>query len=91
MKTTVKLPHNIRMMEFLRQHGISAVPKYIKDGSLKHTWRLYSPDEKWSLELANSLNAIGFANIWGEPLNEHSGNGGYFSVFVTGHYELLKN
>ncbi len=85
------LPHNARMMQFLAQHGIEAMPKYIKDGSLKHSWRLYNLDRKWSQELADELNAIGFTNIFGEPLGIYSGNGGLFSVFVKGHYELLKD
>lgn len=85
------LPHNARMRAFLEQHNIQATPKYLFDGSLKGSWRLYNPDLKWSEELADSLNAIGFTDLWGKPLGRYSGNGGMFSVFARGHNELLKD
>lgn len=78
------------MQQFLAQHGIDAIPKYIKDGSLRGSWMLYAKDAKWTMELADSLNAIGFTNLWHDPLGQYSGNGGLFSVFVRGHDELLK-
>ena len=77
------------MMAFLAAHGIEAMPKYLVDGSQKGQWRLYNRDVRWSQELADKLNALGFTNHVGEPLDHLDGNGGMFSVFVRGHNELL--
>jgi len=92
---------NQKMQKFLKQNGIDAIPKYIKDGSLKGSWRLYGltgKDEngqpiyqKWwdNFELQNKLNSLGFTDLWGQSLKNSSGNGGDFSIFVRGHNELL--
>jgi len=78
------------MQEFLAANGIQATPKYIRTGSLKRCWSLYNPNQKWSLELAEKLNALGFKNFAGHPMDRLDGNGGVFSTFVRGHYELLE-
>ena len=80
---------NKRMQEFLLSHGVKARVKYIPDGSLKHTWRLYNPQQKWDSSLCEKLTSLGFTGLRG-PLDEYDGNGGVFSVFVRGHYELLR-
>lgn len=82
-------PENRRMQAWLAQHGIQATPKFIHEGSLRGTWRLYNLEQKWTPELAAQLNALGFTHNHGEPLGPFSGNGGIFSVFVRGHNELL--
>jgi hypothetical protein len=83
-------PENMRMKEFLKQHGIEAQPKYIFHGSLHHSWRLYNHDIKWSAQLQRKLTDLGFTGLHG-PLTQYSGNGGVFSVFVRGHNELLES
>lgn len=82
-------PENKRMQEWLLERGIDAKVKWIVDGSLKRSWRLYGKGQKWTKELADKLNELGFVNLWKEPLDIYSGNGGEFSVFVKGHEELL--
>ncbi len=91
-------PENKRMQEFLKSNGINAVPKYIATGSLAPSWRLYNritkedrglaSYQKWDMELANKLTALGFRGLHG-ALGNFDGNGGVFSVFVRGHYEFL--
>jgi len=81
---------NKRMQEFLQSHGIKARAKYLDKGSMKHTWRLYNMDKRWTPTLQDKLTSLGFTDFDGRSLNEYSGNGGLFSVFVRGHYELLK-
>ena len=83
-------PENKRMQEYLKREGITCIPKYIPDGSLKHTWRLYNLNQSWSMDLADKLMALGFKGFDNLPLGPYSGNGGIFCVFVRGHYELLK-
>ncbi len=82
------LEHNRKMQAFLASHGIEVLPKYIPDGSLKGTWRLYNKSVKWSIFLANILNSIGFRDYNGKPLGIYSGNGGIFCIFVRGHEEM---
>jgi len=82
-------PENKRMQTFLKQNGITATPKYISTGSLRRTWRLFNLKQQWSMELANKLDTLGFKDFDGKALHRFSGNGGFFSVFVRGHYELL--
>lgn len=84
------LPHNQRMKDFLASHGIRCTPKWIPDGSLKRSWRLNQKGQKWTLELAAKLNALGFTDLNHKPLGQYSGNGGMFQVFVRGHEELLE-
>ena len=96
-------PENQRMQAFLKENGIDAVPKYLDKGSCKHSWRLYGVTgekdangypiyQKWwgNKPLIAKLDALGFTNLFGEKLSDIDGNGGVFSVFVRGHYELLK-
>ena len=84
-------PENKRMKEFLMANGFARViPKYLASGSLKRCWRLYDKYQKWSLDIAKRLNDLGFMNFTGKPLDIYDGNGGMFSVFVRGHYELLE-
>ena len=94
-------PENKRMQAFLRNNGIEAVPMYIKDGSLRNSWRLYGLEGKtpegapiwvkwWdNIELQDKLNSLGFTDLWGNSLSNSTGNGGDFSIFVRGHNELL--
>ena len=83
-------PENKRMQEFLAANGIEAVPKYFSEGSMRGTWRLYNPAIKWSMELAEKLNALGFRRWDSEPLGRWDGNGGDFCAFVRGHNEFLQ-
>lgn len=82
---------NRLMIEFLRCHGIEARVKYIATGSIAGCWRLYNPNVKWhgNADLIDKLNRLEFRDFDGKPLSNFSGNGGIFSVFVRGHYELL--
>jgi len=84
-------PENARMMEFLAKHGIKCQVKYIWNGSLRGTWRLYNKNEKWTPELMKKLTDLRFKGFDRNPLTEYSGNGGVFSVFVRGHDELLED
>uniref|UniRef100_A0A6M3LUX7 Uncharacterized protein n=1 Tax=viral metagenome TaxID=1070528 RepID=A0A6M3LUX7_9ZZZZ len=92
-------PENKRMQEFLRGNGINAVPWYIFKGSMKRTWRLYGKNgkgsdlsnyQKWTPDLAEKLNGLGFRDYDGKPLGLYSGNGGVFCIFVRGHYDFLE-
>ncbi len=73
-------PENKKMKEYLKQHGISALVKYIKKGSLKGCWQLYNPDLRWTEEFMEKLEDIGFRDFDGQHLGKYSGNGGMFSV-----------
>jgi len=79
---------NKAMQEWLKSQGINCRVKYIWDGSLKHTWRLYNPNQRWNDNLRQRLTDLGFKDFDNKLLNEHSGNGGFFSVFVRGNYFL---
>ena len=82
-------PENVRMTDYLTANNITGVRvKRILKGSLGGTWRLYKPTQPWSIEVAEKLNSLGFRDFDGRMLGRHSGNGGEFSVFVTGHDEL---
>ncbi len=80
---------NTRMKEFLASHGIKATPRYLHKGSMKGTWGLYDRGTKWTPELTEQLNALGFVDYDHTPLDQYSGNGGLFQVFVRGHNEML--
>jgi len=84
-------PENKRMQEYLVNNGIYATPKYLQAGSLKGCWRLYNKKDRWSEGLVRALNGLGFTNYNGKPLDQLSGNGGMFQVFVRGHSEFLIN
>ena len=84
-------PENKRMQEFLRKNGVEAKVKYIQDGSLKKTWRLFNRSQLWSDWHIKKLTELGFTDNSNKPFTEFSGNGGMFSVFARGHYELLEN
>ena len=76
------LEHNKAMQDKLAQYGIKCRAKRIDKGSLKGSWRLYNPEIKWSQELADRFNSLGFMDFDGKPLGIYSGNGGYFAIFV---------
>jgi len=76
------------MQAFLLHHGIVCRAKYLPDGSMKHLWHLYGPG-KWTPELTAALTALGFTDFDRKPLGRFSGNGGTFSVSVSGHLEFL--
>ena len=90
---------NTKMQNFLKNNGIKATPKFIWKGSVKGCWRLYYYEKvngnniytDWynNPRLWEKLNNLGFTDIWGKPLNKHSGNGGVFSIF-TRHNTLTK-
>lgn len=97
-------PENQRMQAFLKANGIEAMPKYIKDGSCKHSWRLYGVTgerdangrpvyQRWwdNQPLIDKMNALGFVSLFNEKLDKIHGNGGMFSVLVRGHFELLQD
>lgn len=83
------LAHNKRLMDFLKANGIKATVKYLDKGSLRGCWRLYNRTVKWSLELADKLNGLGFKGFDGSPLGEFSGNAGLLCLCVRGHNEFL--
>jgi hypothetical protein len=72
------------MQAFLKENGITTKVKFIADGSLKSTWRLYNPKIKWfdNPELWELLNHLGFRDFDGTTLTRFSGNGGIFSIFA---------
>ena len=82
-------PENQRMQDFLRKHGINCHAKFVWTGSLKGTWRLWAKGKPWTPVLADQLTALGFRDFDSRILGNYSGNGGRFSVFVRGHYELV--
>lgn len=84
-----KRPEHARMQAWLKEHGIEASVKYFRDGSMRGCWSFYNGAVNWSLELAEKLNGLGFLDYDHKPLGTFSGNGGVFSVFVTGHDEIL--
>jgi len=57
--------------------------KYIKDGSMKGTWRMNSKKVNWynNFELHNSLKTL-FVDFDKDELDNFSGNGGLFSIFA---------
>ena len=83
-------PENVRMKRFLADNGIQCRVKYIADGSLQGTWRLYDPSRSWTPILADRLDALGFRTHLCQRLGNYNGNGGRFAVFVRGHNELLR-
>lgn len=87
------LEHNQNMQNFLKRHGIDAVPFRIDKGSMRGTWRLvgkanrksenwHEKYQKWTPELEAKLNGLGFLDYDGKTLHKFSGNGGTFCVFV---------
>ena len=87
------LPENKRMTAFLAAHGIPGLKAMrIKDGSMRGCWRLYLKTRdgwaKWTPEVAESLNSLGFRGFDNQPLSWLSGNGSYWQTFVRGHDEL---
>lgn len=97
MKIQTHRPENVKMQEFLRANGFpNAVPWYIDKGSMRGCWRIYSKQgkgfqnmDKWTMEIADKLTALGFKGFDGGTLGQFSGNGGMFHTFVRGHYEFL--
>jgi len=82
---------NTKMKTFLSKNGIVATPKFLATGSIKGCWRLYNNKVEWfdNTELQEKLTALGFTYYDGRPLNNFSGNGGRFCVFVR-HEELTQ-
>lgn len=72
------------MKGLLASKGIKATPKYIADGSLRGTWRIYDRNAQWrnNFGLWTKLMALGFTDYSGGPLDKFSGNGGLFSIFA---------
>jgi len=85
----MRRPENIKMEEFLKANGIKAQAKYFHKGSMKGCWSIYGKDQKWTYDLLDKMDGLGFLDFDGKPLNWYSGNGGNFSVFVRGHEEFL--
>jgi hypothetical protein len=77
-------PENQKMKQYLSENGIDVMPKFIWDGSLKGTWRLYNRNLVWhdNTPLWEKLTSLGFKDYNGDPLSWLSGNGGLFSVFA---------
>ena len=81
---------NKAMQAFLRPYFPRVVVKYMEKGSLRGSYRLYSRPrggefadyDKWTPEVYERLNSLGFRNLWGSPLDRFDGNGGLFSVNV---------
>ena len=82
---------NRAMQDWLKTQGIEAQAKYFWTGSTKHSWRLSAKDRRWTQADADKLNSLGFTQACdGKPLNQYSGNGGYWCVFVIGHNEFAE-
>jgi len=77
-------PENQKMKQYLKDNGINAMPKFIWDGSLRGTWRIYNHKMKWAenIPLHEKMTSLGFKDFDNKPLGQFSGNGGLFSVFV---------
>ena len=77
-------PANALMKQLLKENDIKATPKYISDGSLKGTWRIYDRNTKWyaNEDLWEKLTEMGFVDADHKPLASYSGNGGMFSIFA---------
>lgn len=75
---------NKRMKEYLEKNGIDAIPKYFIKGSMKGTWRIYNYAVKWAgnTELQEKVRSLGFKGFDGQKLDNYSGNGGDFCIFV---------
>lgn len=83
---------NKLMKMYLKKAGIDCNPMYIKEGSMKGTWRFYGKGKWWgNKELQQKFIDLGFVNFMGEPINDHCGNGGDFSVFLMhrGNYQKV--
>lgn len=86
MKPFNSRPENAAMRTFLASHGIECKVMFIWNGSLKGSWRLYGSGQKWTPELWEKLNGLGFLDFDGKPLGQFSGNGGEFSIFARCYY-----
>jgi hypothetical protein len=78
---------NQKMKAFLKEHGIDAMPKYIRHGTLAPSWRIYNYSITWTEELATRFTELGFTGLHG-PIGKYEGNGGVLSVFLRGHFDL---
>jgi hypothetical protein len=79
------------MAEWLETQGVHVKKaRFIWHGSLKTCWSLYDPAQRWSLELADKLNGLGFRGFDDKPLHRYSGNGGMLAVFAKGHAEMIE-
>jgi hypothetical protein len=78
------------MKQFLNLNGIDCSVKFITKGSMKGQWRFYNKHVTWygNKELQNRFIKLGFQNkyafVWESKhgINDHTGNGGMFSVFL---------
>lgn len=73
---------NKNMRKYLADHGIKCRVKRFESGSMANTWRLFNPDLRWTEEIAEKLESLGFKDFDGKPFCKYSGNGGLFSVFA---------
>ena len=75
---------NVKMVEYLKQNEVDATPKYIFNGSMAGTWRIYNLKTKWydNKELQEKLTSLGFRDFDNTPLDNFSGNGGVFQIFA---------
>ena len=92
VKTSTMRPENQKMREYLLKNGIDCTPKYLFDGSMKKTWRLYHMKTKWwdNTDLQNKFKELGFKDYNGQEITNISGNGGAFSVFLRAPLELMQ-
>ena len=75
---------NQNMKNLLAKNGIDAQVKYLDKGSMKGTWRIQNAKVTWygNKELQAKMTELGFLDYSKAPLNDFSGNGGVFQVFV---------
>lgn len=68
--------------------GVKVNAKYIATGSLKGCFHVYSQDKSvrfWGNEkVINALNNAGYRDFDNKEFTNTSGNGGDFSILVTG-------
>src|SRR5437016_13913291 len=89
MKKKVMRPENKRMQSWLKAHGVTATPKYIREGSMRGCWRLYDKEQPWTHALREKLTSLGLVGFDGQRIAQFAGNAGMLSVFVRGHNEML--
>lgn len=70
------------MKAWLKENGIKVTPMYIKDGSMRGSWRLNGEGSWWDRpQLWEKFTSLGFVDYDGDKLDRYSGNGGQFSIF----------
>lgn len=70
--------------EIMNLTGLKVNVSFIKTGSLKNNYRVYSRDIKWwgNEKLIEQLSLAGYVDFDNKPLSNYSGNGGLFSIFI---------